>query len=511
MKSAIRYLIIATLAIQNLAVGGRVFAAPQGRARGVTAAQVEQLLRRVNTRWSSFRLDLNRTSFRRDNDFSERLNAFERATSNLLERVRTRTDTSADAADVLSQATAIDGVLRSQRLSATAEGNWSLLRSDFGQLASYYNLSWDSGTYSRDQRRRPQQNSGLNGTFQLDQSQSENIAAVANRATRGLSPQVRDRVRSMIERRLEPPDVLALERSGRNVTIASSRAPRVTVDADGRPRSEQTPRGRTIRVTASLFGDQLTVNSTGDRGSDYRVTFAPFGGGQRLRVTRQFYVESLTSPVTSSSTYNKTSDIAQLDLYSPRDSTASAPRDSYPVPNETRLNAVLNEALSTRQSRDGDRFTLTVTSPSRFESAVIEGYVSRVERTGRVTGRSGMSLRFERIRLPNGTTAPFDGAIESVRTAGGDEIRVDNEGRASEETSQTERTLTRSGIGAALGAVIGAIAGGGKGAAIGAVVGAGAGAGSVFVQGRDDLEMQRGTEFVIRAASPSYGETGSRN
>jgi outer membrane lipoprotein SlyB len=50
-----------------------------------------------------------------------------------------------------------------------------------------------------------------------------------------------------------------------------------------------------------------------------------------------------------------------------------------------------------------------------------------------------------------------------------------------------------------LGAVIGAVAGGGKGTAIGAAVGAGAGAGSVFVQGRNDLELTDGTEFRIRA------------
>jgi hypothetical protein len=50
--------------------------------------------------------------------------------------------------------------------------------------------------------------------------------------------------------------------------------------------------------------------------------------------------------------------------------------------------------------------------------------------------------------------------------------------------------------------LIGAIAGGGKGAAIGAAVGAGAGAGSVYVQGRDDLELARGTELTIVASAP---------
>jgi len=66
--------------------------------------------------------------------------------------------------------------------------------------------------------------------------------------------------------------------------------------------------------------------------------------------------------------------------------------------------------------------------------------------------------------------------------------------------------VTRGGIGAALGAIIGAIGGGGKGAAIGAAVGAGVGAGSVYVQGRDDLELRSGTEMTIRASAPQARE-----
>ena len=69
-----------------------------------------------------------------------------------------------------------------------------------------------------------------------------------------------------------------------------------------------------------------------------------------------------------------------------------------------------------------------------------------------------------------------------------------------DEGGQNERTVTRTGIGAAIGAVIRAVAGGGKGAAIGAAVGAGTGAGSGFIQGRNDLELKNGTEFQIRAS-----------
>jgi outer membrane lipoprotein SlyB len=80
-------------------------------------------------------------------------------------------------------------------------------------------------------------------------------------------------------------------------------------------------------------------------------------------------------------------------------------------------------------------------------------------------------------------------------------VKIDNEGSVRDD-NQTNKTVQRAAIGTAVGAIIGAIAGGGKGAAIGAIVGAGGGAGSVYVQGRDDLELTRGTELTIRATGP---------
>ena len=113
-----------------------------------------------------------------------------------------------------------------------------------------------------------------------------------------------------------------------------------------------------------------------------------------------------------------------------------------------------------------------------------------------------MALNLNQIRMPNGQTYRFEGVIESVRTANGENVSLDTEGRVREDDSQTERTVKRGAIGAAVGAIIGAIAGGGKGAAIGAVLGGGAGAGSVYVQGRNDLELMSGSEMTIRAVAP---------
>jgi len=118
-----------------------------------------------------------------------------------------------------------------------------------------------------------------------------------------------------------------------------------------------------------------------------------------------------------------------------------------------------------------------------------------------VTGRSEITLNYETIRL-NNQTYRFAGITENVRPVSGENVRVDTEGTVEERDNRTNQTIGRTAIGAGIGAILGAILGGGQGAAIGAGVGAGAGAGSVYIQGRDDLELTNGAEFTIRASAP---------
>ena len=204
--------------------------------------------------------------------------------------------------------------------------------------------------------------------------------------------------------------------------------------------------------------------------------------------------------------YDRVSDVAQLNIYDTNREdvnvgSTSGAVGSFIIPNGTEIVAVLNNDLSTQNVREGDRFTMTVRSPGQYEGATIDGRVMSVNRSGRVTGRSEMTLDFDSIRLRDGRSYSFAGILENVRTPNGDVVRVDNEG-AVRDSDQTKTTVTRTAIGTAVGAIIGAIAGGGKGAAIGAVIGAGAGAGSVYIQGRDDLQLNAGTEVTVRATGP---------
>jgi hypothetical protein len=341
----------------------------------------------------------------------------------------------------------------------------------------------------------------LTGAYRLNSERSDDAGKTADRVTGGVSRGEQQRLRGAIVRRLEAPESLALERDGRTITMASSQARQVTFEADGREQVEQSRNGRRMRTTATLSGDRLTINTEGDRSVDYQVTFEPIDNGRSLRVTRRIMHEDLRQPVVANSVYDKTSDAPQFDVSRPRDNRARADSSAgrVLVPDGTEVVAVLHDRLSTKQARDGDRFTLSVRSPSQYAAGTIEGHLVRVARSGQVSGRAEMSFEFDSIAMRDGRRYDFAGSIESVRTSDGDAVRVDREGRIEDEGSQTERTVERTGIGAAIGAVIGAVTSGGKGAAIGAAIGAGAGAGSVFIQGRDDLELTDGTEFRIRA------------
>lgn len=500
-----------------------------------SGAQSEQLIRRVELGAERFRLSLDDERGRgRDEqlgradsagreDIFDMLTDLERSIANLREheeRAQTRS-TNFDVEAALGSASRIDSFLQNNRVSTRAERDWSALKADLNQLARAYNVSWDSNR--RDYPPYPPADDtsynfdrDITGTYRLSRTGSDDARTAADRATRTLPSAQRRRVYDQVMTRLEAPEEIAIERRGNTVTLASTRVAQVTLDVNGREQIERAADGRTVRARASLYGDRLTVSARGEQGNDFTATFDPIDQGRQLQVTRRVSVEGLREPVEVRSMYDRTADTARFDIYD--SSRAPGSREEverttgeWAIPSGTLVTAILDQDLSTKTSREGDRFTMTVREPSQYEGATIEGTISQAQSSGRVSGRSQMTFNLERIRLRNGRTYNFAGIVEGVRTAdGGGNVRVDNEGSVREGDSQTQKTVERAAIGTAIGAIIGAIAGGGKGAGIGAVLGAGGGAGSVYVQGRDELELRRGTEVTIRASGPSRGVTNER-
>lgn len=164
------------------------------------------------------------------------------------------------------------------------------------------------------------------------------------------------------------------------------------------------------------------------------------------------------------------------------------------VPIGTNLKIRLNDTLSSKDSRVGDRFTATVVDPSRFDEAKVYGHVSSIQKSGKVKGRTSMNLAFDRIELLDGRKGVLHGYV--TRVYGDDAGKADEEGGV-ESGSRSKQTVKRAGIGAVAGGIIGGIAGGGKGAAIGLIIGGAGGAGSLAVQGSKELKIESGTEMLV--------------
>lgn len=173
-----------------------------------------------------------------------------------------------------------------------------------------------------------------------------------------------------------------------------------------------------------------------------------------------------------------------------------APRTVAPVlvPVATNLKVRLNDTLSSKDSRAGDKFTATVMDPVRFNEATVRGHIRSIIKSGKVTGRTTMNLAFDSIEMSDGRHGVLHGYVTKVY--GSDSAKADEEGGV-QSKSRGNQTLKRGGIGAAAGAIIGGIAGGGKGAAIGLILGGAGGAGSLAIKGSKELRIESGTEMLV--------------
>jgi hypothetical protein len=101
------------------------------------------------------------------------------------------------------------------------------------------------------------------------------------------------------------------------------------------------------------------------------------------------------SPVTSAQTKKRT--------------TTTTKRVVPLVPVGTDLKIRINDTLSSKSSRIGDRFTATVIDPSRFDEARVFGHISSIQKSGKIKGRTSMNLAFDRVELRDGRKGVLHG------------------------------------------------------------------------------------------------------
>ncbi len=485
----------------------------------------------------------NRNNRNDRNEINSSLKNLDNSVSQFESNYQRRRDSADDVRNILNAAKTVDDFVNRNNFNGKGDRDWTNIRGLLDRLASNYGVSWswsDNNSRYPNDNRDPNNNNyppvyssanNLTGTYQLDVSRSDKTDEIADRAIRNGNVRNNDDAQRDLENKLQAPEQLAIEVRGNQVILASSNSKQISFMADGRESSETLDDGRTIRVRSTLRGQELTVSSLGGD-NDYTVVFASIENGNALRVTRQITTNYLRQTIFAESIYRKSDKTAQLgdydnsdDVYSnnngdyssndPNDRRGNSPNNNgrnYPttrtgrtgtfiVPNGAILTGTLESDIDTKVSQNNDRFRMTIQSPNQYRGAIVEGYISGVDRSGKVSGRSQLTFNFERIRMPNGQTYDFAGYLQSVTNEKGEIVKVDNEGVIKGD-SQTKETVTRGGIGAGIGAIIGAIAGGGKGAAIGAIIGGGAGAGSVIFQGKDDLQLKAGSSITVQSSSP---------
>lgn len=529
--------IISVYAFAALMVFG--FAATAS-AQNPSQREVRDALRNLNSKLGDFRYNIDNrmrsnSADRRDRDFVDaNVTTLQTAIGDFETNFNERRENRSDVEYIVTSARGLDEFVRSTNQNRRIRDDWDSVRSGIERLSALYGIvpDWSatgvsySSTGGDTGYTTPAYSHPLTGTYALDPSQSEDAAQIiADLGVRGAN-------RADLESKLRAKPEIAIYVDGNRVTLATSDTEPVTFDADGSERIEMEG-SRQIRVRATLRGDELVLSSVGGE-TDHNIKFVAIDGGRTLKVTRRFTTPYLAETVFADSVYTRTDTVAGLginagpndttyageyssndpnDVYSTNTNTGSPTitqgrTGEYLVPNGVAITGILETAIDTKVSQNNDRFRLTVQSPGEFRGAVVSGHISKVERSGQVSGRPNVTFNFEKITLRDGRIYDFAGTLVAVKDHNGKELKVDEEGTA-EGDSQTKESVKRGGIGAGLGALIGAIAGGGKGAIIGAIIGGAGGAGSVAIMGRDDIRLMKGSEITVRSSSPIRPSNGN--
>jgi len=188
--------------------------------------------------------------------------------------------------------------------------------------------------------------------------------------------------------------------------------------------------------------------------------------------------------------------------------------DEIVVPRKTEMFVTLERALHTRTAVPGDSFFGRVAVPWTQNDKIlipagsyVKGQVETAKKAGRIKGTGEITLRFNLLILPDGTTREFQAMASSAE---GYETKSGNEeGTVKAQSEQASDVGRGAMVGAPVGATVGAVAGAAgdnrdydwSRARTGALIGAGAGAGVGALVGlllrNKEVDLTKGTVITV--------------
>ena len=235
------------------------------------------------------------------------------------------------------------------------------------------------------------------------------------------------------------------------------------------------------RVHLSNLKPNTTYYFQIETGQDSRAPESSFStvasGVQPLYDQQPRAVNSNGSPVLARRQTLPASGGATTSATTTPSATSAAPQ--LIVPAGTEIDATLQEALSSKTAKIGDRFTAVTTQPVKSSNGqiaipagtTINGEVIQAEEGKTlpiVRGKGRLNLRFRDLTLPSHTSFPLSATLVSIHGS-----NASSEGEVQSSTS-AGTAVKDVGIGAGIGTVAGLIFGSAlKGLAIGAIAGGG--------------------------------------
>jgi hypothetical protein len=182
------------------------------------------------------------------------------------------------------------------------------------------------------------------------------------------------------------------------------------------------------------------------------------------------------------------------------------------IPAGTKIPLALQQAISTKNAREGDAVYAETAFPFVMDNRVvvpagsyIQGKIAHVERAGHGKGRAEILMHFTSIIYPSGYTVMLPGSVENTPGADNKSVK-DSEGTIQQDSDTGKRVedAAKGGVyGTMGGATAGGLATGGlNGARIGAGAGAAAGIAWALLKRGADVRLDVGTSIEMEIQRP---------